>query len=206
MLEVEGKEVILQPVTNITGHWHVDLHEHFFDEMRQVVRIALVIHENASMGVEGFGSVWKHPRTLGGQWIEGIGLRRRFTLPGRQAPVKATKGDPDAPGKESRLDVGGGLLVCILLVVITFCDDGLSHGTSRFGHRSSVGLIEAVEVEADVVDLLLDTGKFGFDGGGVIRTQAGTQESGEKEGVRGLVDCVEGTLERPGTTGESGAT
>ena len=86
-------------------------------------RAALVVHQDAAVGVEGCTTIRQHAGAPCRERVEGARFRGHGTPTGRQGDVEASERNADTPGKESGLDVCRDLLVsivCILLIIATF--------------------------------------------------------------------------------------
>ena len=102
-----------------------------------------------------------------------------------QAYVEAAEGGADGPGQELGGEGGGvgcgGLVAVVFFAVILGCGGAVAvrrlGGAEALGDGAAVGLVDAVEVEAALVDLGLDGGEFVVDGADVVGPGGGA--SGE---------------------------
>ena len=88
---MQGEEVALQPATHVAGHIRLDAGKNFFDQPGQIMRVALLVHQNPVVVMERRGAVGQHAGAFGRKRVERVWLGRRFALTGRETPIEATE-------------------------------------------------------------------------------------------------------------------
>ena len=213
------------------GRGAEDRVEHRADGRREVARVARVVDEDPvggeAQGIAGGRTIERQAVVAGEhggradrQRIERLGLGRQLAGTGGEADVEAAEGDPDRPGDE----LGGEgrrvgrrfRLGLVLGVGVRFVLGSLGVGAApaeALGDGAAVLLVDAVQVEAALVDLGLDRRELGVDrldvlgpggGAGGERAALDLEQRRQDEGVARLGPGVEAALERPGAAGERG--
>ena len=150
------------------------------------------------MRMEGGSAFLQHAGTFGGQWIERIRLRWRFTFSDRQSPIEAAKDHADCPRNQILT------YICTLFYVVGIVRIKISFVLRieififiydyRVFEQSSVFGAYPIDFERNLINFRTNRGQLILDLRAVECSLPGANSLGKQERTRSLVDGVESAL------------